>query len=799
MIGIVRGFHDYRKKHRLSARLLAYILVISSLLTLLGTGLQVYNDYRNDVSQIHADIRTIEESFLQPLANSVWNLDLEQVKVQLQGALKLRDMIHAEVREIRKGDSILLVEQGHYDATSSITETFTLIYNSSSFSAKVGELQATFSLKGVYARLQEKVVLILITQFIKTFIVSLCILAIIHLLITRHLTQLSNLASNIDFSDLSKHWKLNRAHHGDDEKDELDRLVDSFNTMQSDLHQHLEKRSEAEAALRKHREQLEAEVSRRTQELVENMARLEQEVKIRVASEQRADHANRAKSQFLANMSHEIRTPMNAVLGFAQILAESEQDPEKARYLASIKSSGKTLLYLINDILDLSKIEAGKLELELGPVSMTRSLQELEAMFSNQLESSGLELRVQAQTGFPSTLLLDEQRVRQILTNLISNAVKFTRQGYIHIKAEYQLAESDKNHVNLTLSVADTGIGIPDNQLSHIFGAFQQRNGQDSAQYGGTGLGLAITQRLVQVMGGKIDVTSELEQGSTFSVHIPKVPVLSSTTVRPPADRSDVFDRLHFNPARVLICDDVAINRELLRDFLSPWKFEILTAINGQEAVQLARHEHPDLILMDMKMPVMDGFTTCKELKSDPELAAVPILVVTASATASEESEIKEYCEGFLHKPISRGDLISECMRFLPHHHLLSTSKNNSGEKASFSADTLATPPTLLPLLRKNLSPARELARKMIIQDIEAFATQLIVLAAEQENLALELWCQQLETAAADFDSHQISGLLQLYIDVVEECQVESPGNGADKGRQSALRRSNHADNPRGC
>ncbi|MCW8887381.1 MAG: hypothetical protein OQK12_19320, partial [Motiliproteus sp.] len=257
MFEIARKIQDYRTRYRLSGRLLAYILLISSLLTLLGTGLQVYNDYRNDVSQIHADIQTLEKSFLQPLANSVWKLDQEQVNVQLQGALKLRDMIYAEVREQRQDESIVLVEQGRFDASSSITEIFPLVYRSGDFTAKVGEIKATFSLKGVYARLQEKVALILITQFIKTFIVSLCILAIIHLLITRHLTHLSSFAAKVDFNALDQRWQLNRAPHQDHKKDELDRLVDSFNAMQNDLHQHLNKRNEAEAALRKQQEELE--------------------------------------------------------------------------------------------------------------------------------------------------------------------------------------------------------------------------------------------------------------------------------------------------------------------------------------------------------------------------------------------------------------------------------------------------------------------------------------------------------------------------------------------------------------
>ncbi|OMH29487.1 ATP-binding protein [Motiliproteus sp. MSK22-1] len=767
---IVSSIRNYRKNHPLSARLLAYILLISSALTLFGTGLQVYNDYRNDVSQIHADIQTIEKSFLLPLATGVWNLDREQVTLQLQGALKLRDMIHAEVRENRKGKLHVLVQQGSYEANDSITVTFPLNYESSGFSAQVGELQATFSMKGVYARLQEKVVLILVTQFIKTFIVSFCILIIIHLLITRHLAQLANLASAIDFNDLDNHWQLNRHKRQGARRDELDRLVDSFNRMRNDLRVHLEQRAAAEEKLRDYQEELESVVSERTQALKKNMHQLEQEIKTRIASEQRADKANKAKSEFLANMSHEIRTPMNAVLGFAQILADGETDPEKARHLASISSSGKTLLYLINDILDLSKIEANKLDLELGPVSLPMLFQEIETMFANQVATNGLDFPIQIQPGLPANLLMDENRTRQILINLISNAVKFTSKGQISLQAEYQRTPSDHNQLNLTITVADTGVGIPKNQQQSIFGAFQQRSGQNSALYGGTGLGLTITQRLVRLMGGEISVESIPEQGATFSVWLPNIRALSHRVTLPASDTSLDFERVIFAPGKVLICDDIALNRELLKNFLRPWNLSTQMASNGQEALLAVRRDKPDLILMDMKMPVMDGYAACKALKSDPALKDIPIITVTASAMSDEEEELKEYCDGFLRKPINRAELISECMRFLPNRYRpLTEFTNEADSRVIFSRDALKTPAELFPILLTKLALTRQLIRKMIIQDIEYFAEDMMTLAKNNRNTALLHWSQDLLEASRSFDSQLITRLLEQFIQTIEK------------------------------
>ena len=767
---IASGIRNYRKNHPLSALLLAYILLISSLLTLLGTGLQVYNDYRNDVSQIHADIQTIEKSFLLPLASGVWNLDREQVILQLQGALKLRDMIHAEVRENRRGNLHILAEQGTFDPVDSITVTFPLNYKSSGFSAQVGELQATFSMKGVYARLQEKIALILVTQFIKTFIVSFCILVIIHLLITRHLTRLADLASTINFDDLDSQWHLNRHKKQGHRRDELDRLVDSFNSMRNDLRVHLEQRAAAEEKLRVYQQELESIVAERTQALKNNMQQIEQEIKTRIASEQRADKANKAKSEFLANMSHEIRTPMNAVLGFTQILAADETDPEKARHLASINSSGKTLLYLINDILDLSKIEANKLDLELGPVSLAMLFQEIEAMFENQITTNGLDFPVRIQPGLPNTLLMDENRTRQILINLVSNAIKFTPHGQISLRADYQIASSSHDQLNLTIIVKDTGIGIPKDQQSSIFGAFQQRSGQAPSQYGGTGLGLTITQRLVKLMGGEITVESLPEQGATFKVRLPNITVLSHEAAKPVSNPSFDFEQITFGPGKVLICDDVELNRELLKSFLGPWKFEVLMASNGQEAIDSACKYQPDLILMDMKMPIMDGHTACKELKSDPLLRKIPIIAVTASVMSDEEDKLKNYCEGFIRKPVNREDLISECMRLLPHdYQLLTGSTKEPKSHTNFNRKALGTPSELLPILVTKLPTVRQLTRKMIIQDIDYFAEEMKTLAKNSQNEVLLYWSHALQEASQTFDSNLISSLLEQFIQTIEE------------------------------
>ncbi|MBF0286246.1 MAG: PAS domain S-box protein [SAR324 cluster bacterium] len=249
----------------------------------------------------------------------------------------------------------------------------------------------------------------------------------------------------------------------------------------------------------------------------------EMEETLRFSKEQ-AEAANVAKSQFLANMSHEIRTPMNVFLGFTEILKEMEDDPTKVKYLENIHSSGHALLHLINDILDLSKIEADKLELQYSPTSLQALLQEMQTLFNQKIVDKGLEFSVEFDKDMPNLLILDETRLRQVLINLIGNAVKFTDNGYIRLSAFlHKTEEQTKQSSDLHIVVVDSGIGIPEDQQEKIFKAFEQQKDQQQKQYGGTGLGLSITKKIVELMGGTILVASQQEQGSRFEVILPGV------------------------------------------------------------------------------------------------------------------------------------------------------------------------------------------------------------------------------------------------------------------------------------
>ncbi len=401
------------------------------------------------------------------------------------------------------------------------------------------------------------------------------------------------------------------------------------------------------------------------------------------SAKEAAEAANQAKSEFLANMSHEIRTPMNAILGYSRILGERSTDPEQKEYLNSIHASGRSLLMLINDILDLSKIEANKLELEYSTVEPRFILDDVAKVFAQKAEHRGLELVVHISPGLPSLLLLDEPRLRQILLNLVGNAVKFTEQGSINVTVSYEWKNPEHDRILLVISVADTGIGIHESEIERIFGAFEQTTGRQQSGYGGTGLGLAITRRLVDMMGGQIRVDSILGKGSTFTVTLDDVEVSAAGAMPMRAPDNQHIAGLRFDQASILIVDDVHLNRKLLKDYLTNYDFRLLEAENGQEAVEICTSELPDLVLMDVRMPILGGFEAASLLRDRPETKKIPMIALTAWATKEEKARVMPVFDAFLTKPIDKVELILTLASFMPH----SRSETEPPEEAEIQAE----------------------------------------------------------------------------------------------------------------
>lgn len=380
------------------------------------------------------------------------------------------------------------------------------------------------------------------------------------------------------------------------------------------------------------------------------------------ATEKQVREAAKVKENFMANMSHEIRTPMNAILGFTNLLQRKELDAESKEYVQTISKSGENLLTIINDILDLSKIEAGMMRIESAPFNIRGLVHSVETMFRAKAAEKGLQLLSSTDESLPGFLDGDAFRLTQILINLVGNALKFTEKGTISINITNEGEEG--NVIKTGIHVSDTGIGINSNQLKTIFERFQQAENTVTRKYGGTGLGLSIVHELVLLQNGTIQVKSEPGRGTDFSIIIPyKISAgesrLSPTGEKKYAAHSGLGD------ACVLVAEDNEINQSLIRHLFKNWNLSFDLAVNGREAVEMLQTKTYQLILMDIQMPEMDGYTATEEIRQRLKLTT-PIIAMTAHALAGE----KEKCIGYgmneyISKPVREDQLYALITRFI--------------------------------------------------------------------------------------------------------------------------------------
>ncbi len=474
-----------------------------------------------------------------------------------------------------------------------------------------------------------------------------------------------------------------------------------------------------------------------------------------------AEHSNQEKTVFLANMSHEIRTPMNAILGFSELLQSDLQTPKHRHYLQSIRSSAGSLLLLINDVLDMSKIEAGVMDLRPEPTDLREICDFILTLFSEPAAKKNLRVDCHVAENFPHAVLMDRIRLRQVLVNLVGNAIKFTDRGGVEVSVLWE-KQPDTSHITLIIEIQDTGVGIPKDRLDAIFKPFVQAGAHQEKEKQGTGLGLSIVKRLTEIMGGTVTVASVMGQGSAFHLRFPDVPIsarLAASEKFTPDSRVD-FDELR--PATLLVIDDNELNCQLVAGLFSGSHHHLIFGSSGEEAIVKAREHKPDLLLLDVRMPGMGGPAAVEEIRRVPGLEFMPIIAVTASNLLHEEKSLKERFSGYLRKPFSKSELFAELAEFLPRNAKPGAEPSADGSSSAAPAAPAAAPvpKELLTRLRELIiEPWPSIRDSVAINETKAFAQNLQALGQQWQCQPLIEYAQKLFSdaenyAVADLEKH---------------------------------------------
>lgn len=486
-------------------------------------------------------------------------------------------------------------------------------------------------------------------------------------------------------------------------------------------------------------------------------------------AKENAEKANRAKSEFLANMSHEIRTPLNAVTGFSELLTGLIKDEKQQNYVNSIKIAGKSLLTLINDILDLSKIEAGMMEISSEPVNIKSLLNEIYYIFYAKAKEVSIEFTINVSDDMPDFLLLDETRVRQVLLNLVGNAFKFTQEGYVKINAKVDMLFDNKK-VDLTIEIDDSGIGINENEQEDIFESFRQQEGQSSRKFGGTGLGLSICRKLVEMMNGSIHVSSMLGKGSKFSVELKNITIVNDQIPQTKDEEKFNYQSIVFDNPTILIVDDIESNRRLICELLNKHNCTVVEAENGEEAIQIAKYNKPDAIIMDIRMPIMDGKTAAKIIKKEKKLKDIPIIALTASITNHEVENIKEMgFKGYLSKPVNVNELFKELQDILK-NKIVESKLNVLKDINNFPKVTNETNSSLVNCLKNEIIPEFDkMLKVMKMSQLKEYSNYLKTLYQKYDYQPLLIIAEKLASSIDAFDVLSIKKLKSDFDLIIEK------------------------------
>ncbi len=492
-----------------------------------------------------------------------------------------------------------------------------------------------------------------------------------------------------------------------------------------------------------------------------------------IEARDKADQATRAKSEFLANVSHEIRTPMNAILGFADLLSYTLTDNKSLDYLNSLKISGKNLLSLINDILDLSKVEAGMLKISRDYVSYRQLLKEIEQIFYFKTTEKGIRLNFEISPDFPKYIYTDETRLRQVLLNLVSNAVKYTDEGQVRIVTTVDLSSTngfgtDSPKVDITIQVSDTGVGISEAFQKIIFQSFTQEEGHDRRKHGGTGLGLAITKKLVELLDGEISLNSQPGEGSTFTLQFRNVST-SNDQYAKPLHSSLNWQDIRFGTSKVMIVDDVEDNLKFLGQMLEYAGIQTYTSNNGEQAIEMIKRDIPDLVITDIRMPDMDGFELFSHLRQNDLTARIPVIASSASVLndVSTEEWLSRF-DGYLLKPIQTSELIDNLMRFLPYQLTGTTTEQPLPSNQRFNEEPVSISYEASHVLNGTAMELwNKISERQPIKKVEEFANLLVDIGQKYHIEKLVTYGTELLQSRRSFNIEGMVRLIREFPDLV--------------------------------
>lgn len=588
----------------------------------------------------------------------------------------------------------------------------------------LGSYKMIFTQKFIKEEIKTRVHRALVILLLNALLSFFLLIYFLRFVVTKQLEDLTNFIRSFDASS-TKFPDLLEMNKKRVFKDEFDVVANEINKLVTKItRQNLEEQKRYNI--------IEAEVYRRTDALLQ--------------AKQKADKAVQEKVEFIGSISHEIRNPINAILGFSDLLSKEMAGSDKVELLTPIVESSSVLLSLVNDLLDISKVEVGKLKIEMNPAKISDFIKSIERIYRPKIEAKGLAFTSFVDENFPKYLKIDSLRLSQVISNLLENSLKFTNEGFIKISYNHGPSKT-QNRVNLKIAVEDSGQGIPKEDWPLIFEKFRQPKGQSYKKFQGSGLGLSICKKITQLMGGDINIVEKSGPGTLFVIDLPELILASQTDFMV----EEQLEETIFEKSKILVVEDEKINQDLIKWNLKAFPIEVLVANNGKEGINLALMHKPDLILMDILMPNMDGIEAIELLKVYENLKKIPIIVISGIAGPELDKKVSHLVNGTLRKPVLQHDLFKELAKFLPHKI-----RKKPIEKPKEISEEVISESTKNRMRELFLKRLNDFDETISIEDGNKLAQEIATFAKENNLKSITLWVEGLQEGLKKFDVKKI-------------------------------------------